>query len=256
MLHLTADITLGPVTFAAIIENWTQLPFKNQWSMYISNVAYEVQIAGGEAITEDQFASRTMGENVGIALDQLSTIQPAKVTFPAASTKTASRNSVFLMVSVATGDSHWVGSFWRLLSKSVSICIFVTGTAIFASVTLLALPMAAMTLTLVLAAGVFSRAIASWMVSRVAETEPMIHVIAENDEDAHQVIARIFRLTAFQVEIRGHVFVQEKRVASRSPWYVRLLGVMAEPFDLRNLNKENGTRADTTVETGLMADVV
>lgn len=39
-----------------------------------------------------------------------------------------------------------------------------------------------------------------------------------------------------QVELGGHVFVNQHRVGSRSAWYLQTLGVLAEPFDLRKVD--------------------
>lgn len=141
------------------------------------------------------------------------------------------------MVSVV-GESKW-GHVFRHLSKSISVAIFVTGTAIFASVNLLSLVVAVAVLTLTLAAGVFGRAIASWIVTRASETEPMIHVIAATRQEAYQAIAEILCLKSndgrpFQMEFKGHIFINGRRVASRSPLKVAILGMLAEPYDLAN----------------------
>jgi hypothetical protein len=147
------------------------------------------------------------------------------------------------MVSIV-GNGKFA-SLWRLLSKSISIAVFVTGTAMFASVTLVSLPMAVMVLTLVLSAGVFSRAIAGWLVRRVSEKEPMIHVIVNSEDEANHAICRILKIEIangpdIQVEINGHVFVNGRRVASRSPWHVAILGVLANPYDLRRADSSPG----------------
>ena len=70
----------------------------------------------------------------------------------------------------------------------------------------------------------------------------MIHIITENEEESFKVITEIFCLqqrpeTNFQVEIKGHIFVEGRRVAKRSFWYRRILGVMASPFDLRKVKE-------------------
>ncbi len=75
-----------------------------------------------------------------------------------------------------------------------SIGVFVTGTAFFTAVQLLALPMAVMVLTFTLAAGVFGRGFANWIVTRVDGEEPLIHIIVKDAREAHQVISRILEL--------------------------------------------------------------
>jgi hypothetical protein len=64
------------------------------------------------------------------------------------------------------------------------------GTGLFSNVALLALPMAGRVVISVLAASIFVRAISSFVVTIIAQTEPMIHVITDS-EDACRIIAEI-----------------------------------------------------------------
>lgn len=117
------------------------------------------------------------------------------------------------------------------------MAVFVTGTAFFASVTLLSLIIAVVVLTITLAAGIFGRAIASGIVSHVAKTEPMIHIISGTKEEAYRAIGEILKLKSndgspFQVEINGQILIDERRVATRSWLKVAILGVLAEPYDI------------------------
>lgn len=148
------------------------------------------------------------------------------------------------MVIVSIAGQNKGDQIWRLLSKSLSVGVFVAGTAIFASVTLLSLIMAIVVLTLTLAAGIFGRAIAGWVVAHVSKTEPMIHVISATEQEAYQAITKILSLrsndgTHFQVEINGQVFINEQRVASRSRLIVATLGVLAEPYDVTRVHQSN-----------------
>jgi deferrochelatase/peroxidase EfeB len=105
--------------------------------------------------------------------------------------------------------------------------------------------MAVLVLTLVLSAGVFGRAIAGWMVATVSEKQPMIHVIANNSHEAHECVRHILRLESatagVQIEIDGHIIVNRWRVAKRPRWYVNILGVLANPYNL--LLAENDYKA-------------
>jgi hypothetical protein len=183
-------------------------------------------------------------------------------------------DAVLVMISVANQGQDRVRAVLRLVSKCASIATFVTGTALFASVQLLALPVATMTVTLILAAGVFGRAITGWIVSGVSKTEPLIHVIVNTTQEAQHVIARILSLDEYgsqktgtnevrkvQVELSGHVFVGQRRVGHRSPWWLRTLGVLASPFDLRKVdhsetmhNEYHGSTDRSEVELGLMRE--
>lgn len=231
------------VTFTAIAENWTQVPFKETWRLFVSDIPYDAIIHNGDSIItklEKPYKSVTH------VLRQLGSLRAGTVILRGSQQYTRPRNAVLIMVSVVKDSDALVGALLRLFSKCASIATFVTGTAFFASVQLLAGPVAVMTLTLVLAAGVFSRAITGWIVQGVNKTEPMLHVIVNSTQEAQHVIARILSLDEgvqvcedevrkIQVEIGGHVFVQQRRVAKRTPWYLRVFGVLAEPFDLRKV---------------------
>ena len=212
----------------------------------MSDIPYDISVQDGDNI-HSKFQDPTV--SVQQVLRELASLKAGTATLYGSKQYTRPRNSVLVMVSVVNQGEDPFGSFWRLLSKCLSIATFVVGTALFASVQLLALPMAVMVLVLILAAGVFGRAIIGWIVSGVSETEPLIHVIVDTKKEAHDVIARILSLGEYggkdsngnkarkvQVELGGHIFVSQCRVARRSPWYIRTLGVLAEPFDLRKVD--------------------
>lgn len=211
-----------------------QSPFVKTYKLYVSSLPYDAKTSGGQSITEC-FSDSTASENVGLALRQLKTLRPASLNVYGSTLRTRSRNSVMVMVSVVGGNTG--DSIWRLLSKTLNVAVFVLGTAIFASATLLSLVMAIVVLTLTLSAGVFGRAIAGWIVGQVSGTEPMIHVISGTEPEAYQAITKILCLgskdrTPYQVEINGHIFINKRRVASRSKLKVAILGVLAEPYDV------------------------
>ncbi|KAL8947288.1 MAG: hypothetical protein Q9222_006416 [Ikaeria aurantiellina] len=234
------------VTITAVAENWAQLPFKETWKLFVSDIPYDAKIRGGDDIVAP---FQKPANSVGQVLHQLASVKAGTVTLYGSKQKTAPRNSVLIVVSVINYGDQRIGSLFRLLSKCTSIATFIVGTALFASVQLLALPMAVMTLTLVLAAGVFGRAIIGWIVVGVSKTEPLLHVIVNSTHEAQKVIKRILELDTYgveepeghenrrlQIELNGHIFVNQRRVGHRSPWLLRSLGVLAQPFDLRKLD--------------------
>ena len=127
------------------------------------------------------------------------------------------------MPAVAHGNP--LSSVKPLFTKMSSIGVFVTGTAFFTAVSLLALPMAVMVLTFILAASVFGRSFTNWIVTSIDRGEPLIHIIAKDPKEVHQVILRVLELDhhvepnrAFerngmpgwlvQIGIGGHVFIR------------------------------------------------
>ncbi|KAL8688028.1 MAG: hypothetical protein Q9224_004991 [Gallowayella concinna] len=239
----------GMVTVTAIAENWAQLPFRETWKLFVSDIPYDVKVRGGDSIIAKLDRPE---QSVDRVLHGLASLKAGTATVQGSKQYTRPLNAVLVVISVVNHGDQRIRSLLRLLSKCTSIATFVTGTALFASVQLLALPMAVMVLTLVLAAGVYGRAITGWIVQGVSKTEPLIHVIVNSTEEAQHVIARILSLDEYgtedtefpnesevrnlQVELHGHVFVKRRRVAHRTPWYLRTLGVLAQPFDLRNVD--------------------
>ncbi|KAL8713107.1 MAG: hypothetical protein Q9220_002628 [cf. Caloplaca sp. 1 TL-2023] len=242
-----AMVVVEQVTITAVAENWAQLPFKETWKLFVSDIPYDAKVRGGDDIVTP---FQKPANSVGQVLHQLASVKAGTVTLYGSKQKTQPRNSVLIVVSVINYGDQRIGSFFRLLSKCTSIATFIVGTALFASVQLLALPMAVLTLTLVLAAGVFGRAIIGWIVVGVSKTEPLLHVIVNSTHEAQKVIKRILELDTYgveepeghetrrlQIELNGHIFVNQRRVGHRSPWLLRSLGVLAQPFDLRKLDR-------------------
>ena len=102
--------------------------------------------------------------------------------------------------------------------------------------------MATFALTCVLAAGIFGRAIASWIVAGIETAEPMIHFVADSEDEAYYVLSRLFMIShadlenpgsrRIQLELGGHIFLERRRIAARSPWLSWILGILRRPFDV------------------------
>ncbi|KAI4096067.1 MAG: hypothetical protein LQ339_007083 [Xanthoria mediterranea] len=265
-------IVLTLVTGTALAENWAQLPFKETWKLFVSDVPYDVRVRGGDSIVSKLDKPE---DSVTRVLEGLASLKAGTATIQGSRQHTRPRNAVLVVISVVGHGDQRIRSLLRLLSKCTSIATFVTGTALFASVQLLALPMAVFVLTLVLAAGVYGRAITGWIVQGVSKTEPLIHVIVNSTHEAQIVIREILSLDEYgtedkedpdeteirklQVELHGHVFVKQRYVAHRTPWNLRTWGVLARPYDLRRVDLQEkparlGGDADGT-PSSLQSDV-
>jgi hypothetical protein len=234
------------VTFAAWSEDQAYRPFKKTYKLYVSSLPYDVDISGGQSVT-DYFNNST---GLDSTIKRLKTLRPASLQFLGSRLRTNASNSVMVTVSVL-GQQKW-SSWWQLLSRAFSVSVFVTGTAFFASVTLLSLVIAVVVLTATLVAGIFGRAIVSGIVGSVADVEPVIHVISSNEDEAHRAIAEILSLKAddgstFQVEIRGQIIINGRRVAHRWRWPVLIFGVLADPHDIAGPYRKD---THTSVGTG------
>ena len=125
----------------------------------------------------------------------------------------------------------------RVFSKALAVGVFVTGTAIFASTQLTAMTIAMPVLSLVLAAGVFGRVIALWMISEMMKTKPVLHRVVKSRGLAAEHIDRILNIDGLVVDIMGHVIVngrciqRHNQIFSLASW----MGLLAGPFDIGKL---------------------
>ena len=240
------------VTLTTIIENWAQLPFIRQHRFFISYVPYKIDVTGGERVLAgiNKNSDRdTIAEEVKRALPQLKTLRAASVINKGSFGFTTSRCSVTVLVSIM-GTSEYTHAL-RLFSKAASITVFVCGTAIFAAVTLLSLEAAIMILTLILSAGIFGRGLASGMVNLMSKDQPLFHVIAEEADEA-MIIARLLQDSGeHQIELKGNIFIEQQRVATRSPWRVRMMGIVAKPYDLLKVMEPPEVRESRAPEGNL-----
>ena len=164
------------MTFTAALENYARLPFIRQHRLFISNLPKGLTVRDGDEILpdsdgliKDEGDRRDYEDKVSRALSQSSTLNAAVVENKGSWQMTEPRNSVIVLLSIVTkaqdgeDDEHPYLQLLKLFSKAASITVFVCGTAIFASVTLLALEAAIMILTIILSAGIFGRALAGWV---------------------------------------------------------------------------------------------
>ena len=217
------------------MDSWAQLPFDHCLRLYLSDIRVDYTVDGGVAVLGD------MAENLG----QLETLKPGKFSIVGSTESTVGRNSLLVNISIARDVNHKGGRvtpIWRyalqLFLKLGSVTIYVFATSIFAAVTLLALPMAQMVLMLIVGAGICARTMVGNIVYTMMQQGSLLHIIVNSADEASEVIAEVFRLQLdadehpkFQIEVQGHVFVDAKRITSRSVWRRRLLGVLASPHD-------------------------
>ena len=247
---LIANATMT-ATAASILSNWARLPFQKQWKFYVSDVPYDVTVTGGCNILEPGAPSTprsyidneaAAGKSVATILKQLATVRPGNVRIQGFPIHTKPRNNILVLVSVTRESNSYRASWWaglEVFSQAVSVTVFVLATSVFASVTILAMPMAQMILLLFLGAGIGTRVIVGGLVAAIARTKPLIHVIAGSELEAHNVIMELFAMqklewtSEFQIELDGHIFVDCQRVGKRSRWWRRLFGLMARTYDIR-----------------------
>ena len=77
------------------------------------------------------------------------------------------------------------------------------------------------------------------MVARISQDEPLIHVIASEEEEYRIIGELLCSNEGHQIEIKGHVFVNRQRVCKRRwSYYVPMLGIRAKPYDLKQIARK------------------
>ena len=226
----------------------------------MSDVPYDISIRDGDSILPEFENPNASTKHM---LHQLASVNAGEPILHGSKQFTRPRNAVLVMISVINKGDNRPKSALRLISRCFSLGVFVLGTATFASAQLVALPVAVLVLTLILAAALFARAITGWIVAAVNKTEPLIHVIVNTTQEAQCLIGRILSLDEYdsqrteenksrkiQIELDGYVYMKQRRVSSRSCWYLRILGVLAEPFDLRTVSQSKPYTQAVNIETG------
>ena len=142
-------------------------------------------------------------------------------------------NSIMLIINfLSDEDPSPDKELLRLVSRGMSIGVYLLGTAMFASVTLLSLK-ASLTVSGVLGlAAIVGRALAKYVVEVLDRDSPIIQVIAAEDEE-DQIIAGVLQTCGqnLQVEIDGHVIVGGRRVTDCSRDYAPSEEIQAKSCD-------------------------
>ena len=258
------------VAASSILENIAGVPFTEQWTLRVSR-APRVRISKDAPFVKRPGPTtvyRPADDNLSdVPLDR-SKITPTVQVFEEVPLvrRTASGSPTDILDALKAGfnckgqvirdsDEPWSSSrvpFYviislegisgphaalRVFSKAFAIGVFVTGTAIFASVQLIVMSIAMPVLCLVLAAGVFGRMIALWMVSEMMKTNPVLHRVVNTRELAAEYIERILGIDGLVVDVMGHVILngrciqRHNQIFSLASW----LGLLAGPFDIRKL---------------------
>lgn len=252
MLSIVHQADQPKVTYATWAEDRACTPFKKTYRLYVSSLPCGVEISGGQSISE-HFRYCAGTEN---ALTHLNTMEPGRLQLVGSRLQAHAANSVMVMVSII-GD-HTSESLNKRVSQVLSVTILITATAFFASVTLLPMVMAYVLLVSTLAAGIFGRVLARGIVGHVERLERVIHLSFKNESEAHHAIADILSLKSddgspFQVEIKGHILVDGRRVAHRSSLHVALLGVLANPYDIAKPFRKNTSALGSSTPLQLLS---
>jgi hypothetical protein len=258
------------VTAVAVADSWASLPFDHYAKLYVSDLRNDYGVQGGRSflLDADVDGKVTKAETITANLKQLGTLEPGTLNIVGSYEPTTARNRLLILITIARDGRDTGGPKTSIARYAIqvflklgAITIYVFATSLFAAVLLLALPMAQMILMLIVGSGVLGRVLVGNIVSAVKRQASFLHIVAHSEQEAAGFVARIFEdqkssrgnRTKFQIEIDGHVFVDQVRIKSRSAWPVRLLGVLARPYDLTGSRKgyvpvDRKTMGDEVIE--------
>ena len=262
------------VIASSILENYAGVPFSHQWTLRVSR-APKVRISEDAPLVrqpqctpvvrqlEDTLSDTAPGKSKSTSIVQVFEEIPLVHRTPSGrSTEILDKLEDGLNCRgqvVMDGSEPWSSSrvpfyviislegisaphaLLRVFSKAITIGVFVTGTAMFASTQLIYLSMAVAVLCLVLAAGVFGRVIAMWIASEMMKTKPVLHRVVKSRGLAAEYIDRILAIDGLVVEVMGHVIVNGRcvqrynQIFAKSSW----LGLLAGPHDIGKLAMVN-----------------
>lgn len=150
---------------------------------------------------------------------------------------TTPARQVLVVISVSQDDKrqpYWLSGL-RLFFRAGSIVCYVFATSVFAAVTLLAMPMAQMVLTVIVGSGFFSRAVVQKMVKTVYDERPVVHLIAGDKRTADRMLADVMRTglepedaaSSYVFEVNGKLWIGQVCVGVTKRWKRWVFGVMA-----------------------------
>lgn len=255
---------------SSILENYAGVPFTDQWTLRVSR-APRVRISDDAPSVRQPKSSPVFLQTEESLSDEIpgrSKSGPTVQVFeeiPLVRRTTSGRSTEILDVLKAgfncqgqvirDGNEPWSSSrvpFYviisvegisrshatlRVFSKAITIGVYVTGTAIFASTQLLYMSVAVTVLCLVLSAGIFGRVIAMYMASEMMKTKPVLHRVVKSRGLAAEYIDRILNIDGLAVEVMGHVILNGRcierynQILRLSNWF----GLLAGPYDINRL---------------------
>ncbi|KAL8757771.1 MAG: hypothetical protein Q9199_001983 [Rusavskia elegans] len=234
---------------SSILENYAGVPFTDQWTLRVSRAprteeSLSDEIPGSsksgptvQVLEEIPLVRRTASGRSTEILDVLRAgfNCQGQVIRDGNEPWSSSRVPFYVIISVeGISRSH---ATLRVFSKAITIGVYVTGTAIFASTQLLYMSVAVTVLCLVLSAGIFGRVIAMYMASEMMKTKPVLHRVVKSRGLAAEYIDRILNIDGLAVEVMGHVILNGRcierynQIFRLSNWF----GLLAGPYDINRL---------------------
>jgi hypothetical protein len=220
------------------MDSWINLPFNEHWKVYIKQENITLSDSHASNLT---ILKAESGEPNGIerimkeaAPRQDQTI--TRTTSGEGSPLSQVKRQMLVIISVSTDDKrspYWL-TLLRLFIRASGITVYVFATSVFAAVSLLALPMAQMLLTVILGVGIFGRAIAHGLVLAAEKEKPVMHLIADDKDTANRMLLEIMQMqhedpsSSYVFEVNGKLWVQQLCVGLTKRWKRRVFGVFAD----------------------------
>ncbi|KAI0189298.1 hypothetical protein EV127DRAFT_481833 [Xylaria flabelliformis] len=239
------------IAATSLLENAVLVPFSKQWTIRVSQAPASLKISDNAPTIISVRPKSQHNSNVSdwdvttpAGLEHVSTsgsqnnIADEYGSYPAHLTRQRSEllhklEKYVISVSETTQSK----AILRMLSKLVSIRVFVAGTAAFASTTLVAVSVAAIDLVFIIGGAVFGRVAALWMISEMLKEKPIMHRIVQNELEADAFIREILATPGLTIELMGHVFINGKCVKRYNRFFnlFTIFGVLVSPYKIEKL---------------------
>ncbi|KAI1734267.1 hypothetical protein F4680DRAFT_471267 [Xylaria scruposa] len=222
------------VTVVAVFDNLVAAPFTQSWTIRISRSPTGIILdnTAPKIFNNPKYSNALEFIKAGPVMNQRVRIASNRgASFP--------RTCFYAVISVNRIST--IHAIAQVVAKGSSVAVFVFGTALFASATLVSISIALMVLAVVLAAGVGARVLAMWIVAAMSRhNRPIIHKMVRSEEEAAKYFQALAE-TDVQMEIKGHVIVNGTVITSRHALFTpaTYIGLLAKPFDVLSLAEKN-----------------
>ena len=217
------------VVVTSIMENLAGVPFSESWTMRISRAPSTIAISEDAPLVADQTDNDVIN-----ALNHGFNIR-SKVQMPKSA---LAQQRVCFYAVVSQEGIHVTHAILRVIAKSSSVAVFAFGTALFAAAQLMSISVALLVLALVLGAGVMGRTVSVWIAAQMhRDNVPILHTVVRDRKAAIEHMNEIFKIPGLQVEIKGHIIINNRCVWRRSEWFhlAKYIGLLASPFDITKI---------------------
>ncbi|RYP61711.1 hypothetical protein DL771_010031 [Monosporascus sp. 5C6A] len=189
------SVRIRTVMANTLMNSYIAVPFDHYVKLYITPLPKNCNVKG-QSVSAQLADPRSIRANLAtfVASSKAELASTSRIWFPTRLFRQR-RNIVVLISKVrpTNGDGSVTPRFLaHLVIKLSGATVYMFATSVFAAVSLLALPMAQFVLMMVIGAGISGRHLTSYLAAKTGQKDSFIHVIADSEERAGQIVQRVF----------------------------------------------------------------